>query len=230
MNEQVRKQFDAVAEAYDAQRRQLIPCFDAFYGTAASLVTPDGPSPSILDLGAGTGLLTAFIAARVPDARFTLIDFSGAMLAQAKARFAGLGDRVRYVEGDYAAQPFGETYDYIVSSLSIHHLPHEGKRALFRKIAGSLRSGGVFVNADQVAGESPYYDAYYRKRWEEDVLASGIGRAAFEASIERRKQDINATSGDQLAWLREAGFAEADIVFRHYDFAVFHARKGPAGA
>lgn len=229
MNDVVRKLFDEAAQAYDEQRRQLIPCFDDFYGTAAMLVRTDRPSPSILDLGAGTGLLTAWIAARLPQARFTLMDFSESMLKQAQARFAGMEDRIRYVQCDYSAEPFGEKYDYIVSSLSIHHLPHEGKRLLFRKIADSLTDGGVFINADQVAGESPFYDAYFRERWEESVMASGLDPAAFEASKERRNQDINAKLGDQLAWLREAGFTEADCVYRYYDFAVFHARKAAAG-
>lgn len=228
MNEAVRKSFDEAAQSYDGQRRQLIPCFDDFYGTAALLVRTDRPSPSILDLGAGTGLLTAWIAARVPQARFTLMDFSESMLRQAQARFAGMEERMRYVQRDYAAEPLGGKYDYIVSSLSIHHLTHEAKRALFRKIADALTDGGVFINADQVAGESPFYDAYYRERWEESVMAGGLDPAAFEASKERRKLDINAKLGDQLAWLREAGFAEADCVYRYYDFAVFHARKGNA--
>lgn len=228
MNEAVRKLFDEAAQAYDGQRRQLIPCFDDFYGTAALLVRTDRSSPSILDLGAGTGLLTAWIAARVPKARFTLMDFSESMLRQAQARFAGMEERMRYVQCDYAAAPLGGKYDYIVSSLSIHHLTHEAKRELFRKIADALTDGGVFINADQVAGESPFYDAYYRERWEESVMATGLDPAAFEASKERRKLDINAKLGDQLAWLREAGFAEADCVYRHYDFAVFHARKGNA--
>jgi tRNA (cmo5U34)-methyltransferase len=227
MNDLVKKLFDQAAERYDKQRRQLIPCFDDFYGTAVSLVRTEHPSPSILDLGAGTGLLTAVLAAKLPRARFTLIDFSGSMLEQARQRFAGTKGEFRFVQADYAGEPFGEKYDFIVSSLSIHHLPHPEKRSLFRKIFEHLNDGGAFVNADQAAGETPYYDAYFRERWDESVEASGLGAEAIEASRERRKQDLNAKVGDQLRWLREAGFADADCVYRFYEFAVFHAIQRP---
>jgi tRNA (cmo5U34)-methyltransferase len=223
MNEIVKSQFDAAARQYDRQRRQLIPCFDDFYGVAATLIRTDDTSPAILDLGAGTGLLTAFIRLKYPAGRFTLIDFSGAMLEQAKERFADAGANVRFLVGDYSTVDFAGDYDYIVSSLSIHHLPHPDKRALFRKIRRHLKPGGSFVNADQAAGSSGLYDAYYRELWETSIAASGLEREAIEASKERRRMDINATVPDQLAWLREAGFAEADCVYKYGDFAVFHA-------
>ena len=54
--------FDAVAGTYDEARRRLIPCFDAFYGTAVQVAAPPlraalaaGRTPEVLDLGAGTG-------------------------------------------------------------------------------------------------------------------------------------------------------------------------------
>ncbi len=59
MDPNVKKLFDSGADDYDWQRRQLIPCFDDFYGMAVSLVEPDERSPRILDLGAGTGLFAA---------------------------------------------------------------------------------------------------------------------------------------------------------------------------
>ncbi|MCU1351841.1 MAG: SAM-dependent methyltransferase, partial [Acidimicrobiales bacterium] len=52
--------FDRWVDSYDAGRRQLIPCFDAFYGAAAE-VAALGRSGTVrvLDLGAGTGILSA---------------------------------------------------------------------------------------------------------------------------------------------------------------------------
>lgn len=52
MDPNVKKLFDSGADDYDWQRRQLIPCFDDFYGMAVSLVEPDERSPRVLDLGA----------------------------------------------------------------------------------------------------------------------------------------------------------------------------------
>jgi tRNA (cmo5U34)-methyltransferase len=224
MQKSVKQMFDAAAGEYDRERRQLIPCFDDFYGTALSLIEMDHPSPRILDLGAGTGLFSAFIVQKYPDARLTLIDFSESMLERARRRFAG-NPHMQYIAADYTRHSFAETYDAVVSSLSIHHLSHDEKCKLFAAVYGILREGGIFVNADQVQGNTPAADAYYRKRWLEAIRQSGLSEEAIQASIERRKLDVNAKLADQLQWLEEAGFADADCVYKHMDFAVFYGRK-----
>ncbi|MBB3113912.1 tRNA (cmo5U34)-methyltransferase [Paenibacillus phyllosphaerae] len=224
MNPYVKQQFDQVAKEYDQQRRGLIPCFDDFYGIAASWVHATAQEPRILDLGAGTGLFSAFVQQKYPQGQFTLMDLSEAMLDQAGIRF-GDHPNVKRIVADYTAFPTTEPYDAIISSLSIHHLTHEAKQALFRHIFAALKDGGVFVNADQAAGPSAFFDEKYRQLWLQEIGRSGLPQAAIDASIERRKLDINATVSDQLAWLREADFSEVDCVYKHYDFAVFVAIK-----
>src|SRR5690348_4731732 len=95
--------FDRFAETYDAGRRMLIPPFDAFYGTAVEVTTlrlpPDRPI-RVLDIGAGTGMLTARLAAVRPDATFTLLDASPAMLEQAPRRLGPDWARCATVVGD----------------------------------------------------------------------------------------------------------------------------------
>lgn len=225
MNPTVKDLFDAVAGDYDRQRRQLIPCFDDFYGTALTLAECGKPSPRILDLGAGTGLFSGMVLHKHPHAELTLMDISDKMLEGARRRF---GERtgVHYVTADYSAGELPGAYDLIVSSLSIHHLTHPDKKRLFASIYRALPEGGIFVNADQVAGRSEAMDAYYRRRWLEQIQASGLEQSAIDASVERRKVDINAKAEDQLLWLEEAGFAETDCVYKNLDFAVFYARKG----
>ena len=57
-------QFDLISQKYDNQHRFLIPYFDAFYESAVRALKENLP-PSrrnikILDLGAGTGLMTQY--------------------------------------------------------------------------------------------------------------------------------------------------------------------------
>jgi tRNA (cmo5U34)-methyltransferase len=91
--EHIRNAFNAVASEYDAQRQWVIPEIDVFYGTAVWAADWPGSSPAILDIGAGTGLLSAFLSAlilqRYPYASLTLLDISEEMLKVAKKRFAG---------------------------------------------------------------------------------------------------------------------------------------------
>jgi predicted TPR repeat methyltransferase len=85
--------FDEVAACYDAARRRLVPCFDAFYGAALELIAEWEPPPgaAVLDLGAGTGLLAGLVRAAFPDTRLYLVDVAAVMLEQARARFQGQG-------------------------------------------------------------------------------------------------------------------------------------------
>ena len=133
MSDAARAVFQAHAQDYDAERRRLLPCFDAFYAAAIDAVgLCERPLHRVLDLGAGTGLLAGAVARAHPAAQLTLLDGAAAMLAQARTR---LGDSPRYVVADLA-DPLPEgPWDAVVSALAIHHLDDPGKRALFARVA-----------------------------------------------------------------------------------------------
>ncbi|MFD0590056.1 class I SAM-dependent methyltransferase [Paenibacillus sp. GCM10027627] len=224
MDKTLKAQFDAGAKNYDEQRKSLIPCFDDFYGAAVAWTETSAERPRIMDVGAGTGLLASMVLKKYPNAELTLIDFSEDMLAQARARFADRGDFV-YVNADYMTYPFeAASFDAVVSSLSIHHLPHGDKKQLFGTIRKLLKPGGVFVNADQSAGATDAFDIEYRRQWDQAVEASGLEYSLIEASRERRSYDMNAGLPEQLKWLQEAGFASADCVYKYNEFTVYVAK------
>ncbi|OXM15368.1 class I SAM-dependent methyltransferase [Paenibacillus herberti] len=222
MRDRVKEQFELAAASYDEQRRGLIPCYDDFYGSAMYAAWTDASEPRILELGAGTGLLSGMFRRKYLQANLTLMDFSSSMLAKAEQRF--LDDvKVQLVEGDMTQMlPEGE-YDLIVSSLAIHHLTHENKKKLFRRIRQNLAAGGRFVNADQAAAESPLFDELYRQQWLKEIYDGRVSKEAADASVRRRAEDINAKASEQLKWMREAGFSHADCVYKFREFTVFCA-------
>lgn len=217
--------FDAHAADYDALRRRLIPPFDAFYGTAVgALDLAARPLRRILDLGAGTGMLTVRVAAAHPEAEITLLDGSGPMLDEARG---ALGDDARFefcqsgLEDDL---PAGQ-WDAIVSALAIHHLDDAGKRGLFARSHAALAPGGMFMNAEQVAGPTAFFADTYLAWHEGAARAAGTDDAEWAATLERWRFDRWATVEHQLAWLREAGFPDVDCLFKDHSFAVFAARR-----
>ncbi|WP_320673220.1 class I SAM-dependent methyltransferase [Patulibacter defluvii] len=214
--------YDRWSTGYDAQRRQLIPPFDAFYGTAVEVATLGRRGPvRVLDLGAGTGLLAAAVADALPEAELVLLDEAPGMLDQARERLAGLGARARFVVASMEDEWPAGNYDVIVSSLAIHHLDDAGKRALFARAHARLRPSGVFVNAEQVAGPTAATDALNVARWGAQIAAAGITPAQRADADARMALDRPASVEDQVRWLREAGFAEADCVFKQWRFAVY---------
>jgi tRNA (cmo5U34)-methyltransferase len=219
--------FDRDARFYDPARRRLVPCFDGFYGAALdALPLARDAEASVLDLGAGTGLMTALVSERHPRACFTLVDVAGEMLAQARVRFSGAGgERFRFVHADFGALAELGRHDAVVSALAIHHLEAPAKRRLFAAIHRALAKGGVFVNADQVAGETDAEDAAQRASWAAEARALGSDDAELAAARERMREDRPSTVSEQLRWLAEAGFERPACVFRHGMFAVFATQR-----
>jgi tRNA (cmo5U34)-methyltransferase len=103
------------------------------------------------------------IAAAFPKARLTLFDLAPEMLMIARAHLKPLGKRVRFVTADFAAAAPSKSYDAVVSALALHHLPDSGQRHLFADIFKYLTPGGVFINADQVVGETAAIDQRSRQ-------------------------------------------------------------------
>ena len=224
--------FDAVAGSYDQARRRLVPCFDAFYGAAVEVAAPPlraalaaGRTPEVLDLGAGTGLLSLLLTAAVPGVRLTLVDGAPGMLAVAAGHLEERGVAHRTVHADLADPLPAGRYDAVVSALAIHHLDDEGKRALYKRAAGALAPGGVFVNAEQVAGPTPALDRRYDEVWTARITELGSDAEEIAGARQRMRHDRPATVADQCRWLTEAGLVDVDCFFKEWRFAVFGGRR-----
>ncbi|HEY5056049.1 MAG TPA: methyltransferase domain-containing protein [Acidobacteriaceae bacterium] len=222
MENLTRQVFDATAATYDRDRTRLVPGCGSFYRWAIDLIPQR--AKTILELGSGSGLLTLLVRARFPGAHIHLMDFSESMLAIAGRRLAGDAN-LTFHQADYVAEPWPENLCAVVSSLSIHHLEDDGKRAVFRKAHAALKPRGVFVNADQVAGPTPELDDRYKSLWLAQVRAAGATAEQIEASLYRQREDRCSPVDGQLAWMREAGFADADCWYKEARFGVLAGTK-----
>jgi tRNA (cmo5U34)-methyltransferase len=220
--------FDGAAAGYDRARRQLVPDFDDFYGTIVDALPYEQDAAfRVLDIGAGTGLLSALVARAFPRARITLVDVSPEMLEVARRRFTGESSRFELRVMDYERETLAGGYDAVVSALSIHHLDASGKRKLFRKVYDVLCDGGVFVNADQVLGPTQEIEARYRETWLWQVRERGVSEEDLASALMRMREDRMSTLDEQSTWLVEAGFQGVDCLYQnYYSFAVYGGRKG----
>jgi tRNA (cmo5U34)-methyltransferase len=221
----LKESFDAIAAGYDAQRKWIIPGFEEFYAAAVMAATVPGRDPSILDIGAGTGLLSSMLLEVYPGATLTLMDLSDRMLDVARRRFEGL-EGVRFIAADYRERDLGGPFDIICSALSIHHLERHEKRELYRRIFAALGEGGIFVNADEVAGETDTIHRENLAAWDSFLLSGPLGEEEARAIMDRReKLDRMENLPVQLGWMREIGFEDTGAVYRNGCFVVFTGRK-----
>lgn len=215
--------FENDAGSYEGLRRRLVPCFDALYGAAvAALELAPGPLRRVLDLGAGTGLLARAVADAHPEADLVLLDGAPAMLGQARR---SLGSRASYVTGELSDSLPAGPWDAIVSALAIHHLGDADKRDLFARVHATLTPGGVFIDAEQVKGPTELFDRTYEDWHERRARELGASGEEWARAVDRMRFDRLAGVEDQLAWLREAGFAGADCLFKDHCFAVLVAQR-----
>jgi len=225
-NENIRNVFNAVSDKYDKQRKELIPCFDTFYAVPLELAENTSNVKNILDLGSGTGLLTAFFLEKYPKANFTLVDISDQMLQKAKDRFHGFSNLEFIVESFKNLNFEEESFDLIISGLALHHLNSEEKRMIFKKSFSWLKANGQLINADQVLGEDEYAENTYTENWKNKVIQNqNLSNAEKEATFQRIKLEQMDTLSHQLRWLKESGFKTANNYYQYYNFVVFAATK-----
>lgn len=221
----IKTQFNLVAEEYDANRRKFIPCFDDYYeGTTRFIAAGIDEPKRILDLGAGTGLLSYYWYQHFPKAEYVLVDVSEEMLKIARRRFGGIAT-VDFQVADYAdALPEGD-FDVIVSALSIHHLEDDGKKNLFARVYEKLPDGGLFVNYDQFCAGQPELDKWFDSYWENHLSRSGLSAHDIALWQERRKLDRECSVEHEVEMLRACKFKAAKCVYSCQKFSVIAAIK-----
>jgi tRNA (cmo5U34)-methyltransferase len=183
------------------------------------------PTARVVDLGAGTGALSAAVLGGLPGASVTLVDVDSQMLDEARRRLAPFVERVRFREASFL-DPLPAA-DAMVASLALHHVHDlDAKTDLYRSIRGALVSGGVFLNLDAAITEGVRLNALTFDRWAARMAEHGMtesdARGHFAAWA---AEDRYFPVAEELAALRRAGFAEVECFWRRGSSAIFCALK-----
>jgi ubiquinone/menaquinone biosynthesis C-methylase UbiE len=108
------------------------------------------PGEQVLDVGCGTGTLALEVARRVGRAgRVAGIDPSPEQIARARAKAVRRHVPIAFQIGVIERLPFpDQTFDVVLSTLMMHHLPDSLKRQGLSEVARVLKPGGRLVIAD----------------------------------------------------------------------------------
>lgn len=236
-------------ESWDRQQEWYLPDREERFRVMLDLVEAlVGPEPRVLDLACGTGSITARVLRRMPKATTVGVDLDPALLTIARGSFDG-DPRTRFVTADLGdpewtrALPDGPPFDAVLTATALHWLNTEPLATLYGQLAGVVREGGVFLNADHMPENStPRIDEAFG-RWEsaqrerkraagvqswsdwwatvaadpvlKDVAAERFGILGNPIQVKNDHNNEDFQSPDWHArTLLAAGFAEARPVWR----------------
>lgn len=200
------------ARDYDAAIRRYIGGYEEMIAEVVDLVSGD-----VIDLGAGTGALSAAVLTK-PGTRVTLVDIDPAMLEVARER---VGERGQYVNALFmdGLSPC----DAVVASLALHHVADlDAKRELYRRIHSVLRPGGVLAIADITLHDDGPARTRMMDAWAAAMAEHGIQRAEADGLFAKwATEDRYYSLAQELMLLREAGFVAPECFWKRGPSTVF---------
>jgi trans-aconitate methyltransferase len=153
-------------------------------GDLVELLAPN-PGERILDLGCGTGHLTAQIAAR--GAVTTGLDASMSMIAQARQNYP----KLKFSLADASEFRFDEPFDAVFSNAALHWIPDAGP--VVENVARALKPGGRLVL--ELGGKGNI-----------DRIVAAMSEVLREAGYAPRNPWYFPSAGEYASLLEQHGF------------------------
>jgi SAM-dependent methyltransferase len=240
--------------SWDRQQAAFMPDREQRFAALLDVVeAASGPAPRVLDLACGTGSITRRLLARLPRASSVALDLDPALLRIARGTFEG-DSRVTVVAADLRdpgwRQVAGGQFDAVLTATALHWLPEQRLGSLYAEVAGALRPGGVFCNADHMAdpglpgltgmidtltttrreavyasGEALSWPGWWDAARAEPALATAVAEreVIFGSPSSTKHSESLVPVSVHLELLRGAGFREVGLVWRGLVDAAFAA-------
>jgi len=219
------------AEGFIVDRRRSLAIMNSFY---SRFIKPKClNTPKVLDLGCGDGILSRALLSVDESIDVTLLDGSPEMLENAK-KLIGAEANAKYVKSTFqeliAGKKMDGYYNFVVSSMAIHHLTGDEKKQFFEWIYEILEPGGAFVNIDVVTDEEDL-ETWYLELWEdwirerEELNPPQKSMAGISKEYKDNHDNLPDTLEFQLEALRSCGFSKVGCFYKYGIFAIFGGFK-----
>ena len=150
----------------------------------------------LMDFGAGTGLLSYFIAPFVD--MIVAVDNSPSMLEKFREKEEEFECKIEVLEVDLSQEDIEQKFNGIISSMTIHHL--EDTKRLFEKLYSMLTDNGFIAIADLDSEDGSFHSdnigvfhfGFEREKLEAIAKEVGFKNIRFElaSTIEKPHQEF----------------------------------------
>lgn len=232
---------EALVPDRELRIRALLDAVDAVAGSA----------PTVVDLACGTGTITRRLLERLPEADSIAVDIDPVLLTIASATFAD-DNRVRVVRADLSDPAWigaipEERVDAVVTATALHWLPEDVVRRVYQDLARLVRRGGVLAHTEtmplvglprlaaalaaaqhrrpsgaQIEGAATW-DAWWEEAAADPALREATAQRSAVFATSYPVEEFSPPAEWHIAALRDAGFAEAGVVWRSGGGAVVAA-------
>lgn len=187
-------------------------------------IIPFQGTEHVLDIGSGSGKVTANIAGRVSDGSVIGLDLSEGMIEFSKQNYASFYPNLSFVKQDFFAFDSSKKFDLIFSSSSLHWILDH--KPLLEKVHEQLNPNGTILFTipckpfSEVA--AVFQDVISQDKWQTYLTGYNHPRRKF-------------TADEYKALLQQAGFKEIEaeeVYFPYYfetkkEFADWYAAFSP---
>lgn len=194
---------------------------------------------TVVELAAGDGTLACVVLDAFPRCHYIALDGSETMRERLRTVLAPYGERAEVgafvIEAEDWRNALPRPLRCVLSSLCIHHLSGDGKRALFSDMAARLESGSALLIADLIAPATEQARRLFAEQWDATTREQSLALNGTVDTYQRFREmgwnhyaelepdpiDMPSPLSDQLEWLREAGFSIADCFWMHAGHAIY---------
>lgn len=168
---------------------------------------------SILDVGCGTGTFVIEAKSQYPNNRIVGVDVDENILKIAKKKLAKNNLTVELIQSGAEKLPFeSQSFNVIVSSLTLHHLPTDIKKQALKEIYRVLKKDGRFLLADIGKQDELFWKIKFALDFE----------SLFSATKEYMKDNF---AGRIPVFVGEAGFIVKEITPKHRGIQFLLGKK-----
>ncbi len=217
------------ANIYLPYRKQFIQVTKLFY----KQYIPSNTKVKVLDLGCGDGFFINELLKSFAPEEIVLVDGSSEMLENAKARLIE-HTNINFINATFqdllTNDQLAGTYDFVFSSLAIHHLNSVEKEDLYKYIYSHLSPNGYFINYDVVLPSSEKLENVYLLLWSKWIKENSEKETneklkGIPEQYKENSDNVPDSLESQLEVLKKIGFKNVECYFKYGIFSLFGGNK-----